>query len=345
MRFIDEAIIEVSAGDGGNGIIAWRREAKVPLGGPSGGDGGRGGDVIARADPGSTTLLDHRYRRIYKGEPGQNGGSSTKTGRGGETLVIPVPVGTLIIEESTGEVLADLTEPGSEVVLARGGRGGFGNWRFKRATRQAPRIAHDGLPGDKRTVKLSLKLMADVGLLGLPNAGKSTFIRSVTRSQAVVAGYPFTTLVPNLGVAVVDDRVFVIADIPGLVPGAHRGEGLGDRFLKHVERTRVLIHLISLSPDAPEPTAAWEMINDELRQHAADLAERPQIVVLNKIDTLDDRYEIDLWRDAFAERGVEVLAASGLTRENVQAVLRRAVEVLVEADRAGDGDDEPWSPV
>ncbi len=345
MRFVDEAVIEISAGDGGNGIVAFRREAHVPLGGPAGGDGGRGGNVIARAHGGTTTLLDHRYRRVYKAERGQKGGNSNRTGRGGEDLIIPVPVGTLLIDEGTGEVLADLTEPGAEVMLARGGRGGFGNQRFKRSTRQAPTFSHDGLPGDTRTVRLSLKLMADVGLLGLPNAGKSTFIRSVTRSQAVVAGYPFTTLVPNLGVAVVDDRVFVIADIPGLVAGAHRGEGLGDRFLKHVERTRVLIHLISLSPDAPDPIEAWETINAELALHAAELAERPQIVVLNKIDVLDDRYEIDLWRDAFAERGVEVMAASGLTKENVKSVLRRSVEVLDAEDPDAAVDDEPWSPV
>lgn len=345
MRFVDEAVIEVSAGDGGDGLVAFRRESKVPLGGPSGGDGGRGGDVVLVADPGTTTLLDHRYRRIYQAEGGAKGGSSGKTGRGGGDLEIPVPPGTTVIDEETGAVLVDLVDPGQRAVLARGGKGGLGNIHFKRSTRQAPRIATDGKPGGQCTVRLSLKLMADVGLVGLPNAGKSTFIRAVSRSQAVVADYPFTTLVPNLGVARVDERTLVLADIPGLVEGAHRGEGLGDRFLKHVERTRVLIHLVSLSPDAPDPLEAYDTIRGELTAHAAELATRPQIVVLNKIDVVDDRYELELWSQAFADRDVEVMAASGLSGENVREVLRRAVVILDETRGPGDTAQEPWSPI
>ena len=345
MRFVDEAVIEVSAGDGGDGLVAFRRESKVPLGGSSGGDGGRGGDVVLVADPGTTTLLDHRYRRIYQAEGGAKGGSSGKTGRGGGDLEIPVPPGTTVIDEETGAVLVDLVDPGQRAVLARGGKGGLGNIHFKRSTRQAPRIATDGKPGGQCTVRLSLKLMADVGLVGLPNAGKSTFIRAVSRSQAVVADYPFTTLVPNLGVARVDERTLVLADIPGLVEGAHRGEGLGDRFLKHVERTRVLIHLVSLSPDAPDPLEAYDTIRGELTAHAAELATRPQIVVLNKIDVIEDRYELELWSQAFADRDVEVMAASGLSGENVREVLRRAVVILDETRGPGDTAQEPWSPI
>ncbi|MEC9071426.1 MAG: GTPase ObgE, partial [Myxococcota bacterium] len=289
MRFIDEATIEVVAGRGGPGIVSFRRESHVARGGPDGGDGGRGGDVVAWADPGTTTLLDHRYRHIYNAESGTSGGPAGRTGRSAPDLVLPLPTGTIITDAETGEVLADLVEPDQRIVVATGGRGGQGNARFSTATRRAPRFAQDGEEGETRTLELSLKLMADIGLVGLPNAGKSTFIRKVTRSQARVADYPFTTLVPNLGVARVDERTVVVADIPGLIEGAHEGQGLGDRFLKHVERTRVLIHLLSLSPDSMDPLDAFRTVNQELAAHAEDLAERPQVVVLNKVDLVDDR--------------------------------------------------------
>ncbi len=345
MRFVDEAVIEVAAGHGGAGAVHFRRESKVPMGGPDGGDGGRGGDVTLVADERSATLMDHRYKRQYAAENGADGGGAQKTGHDGASLEIPVPPGTLITDAATGAVLADLARAGDRVVVATGGRGGRGNTFFTTSTRQAPRHAQAGDPGDVLTLNLSLRLVADIGLLGLPNAGKSTFIRAVSRSQAKVAAYPFTTLVPNLGVARLDDREYVIADIPGLVAGAHEGHGLGGRFLKHLERTRALVHLVSLSPDAADPLEAYETIQTELRAHSAELASRPQVVVLNKIDLLDDAYEIELWREAFAARGVEVMAASGLAGDGVVEVLRRVVAYLGPAADAAALASEPWSPV
>lgn len=345
MRFIDEATIEVIAGHGGAGQVGFRRESKVARGGPDGGDGGRGGDVIAWADPNTTTLLDHRYKRWYRAPIGEKGGKSQSTGAAGEDLVIPLPPGTVITNPETGEVVADLVEPNARIVLAKGGRGGRGNTFFTTSTRQAPRFAQDGEPGDECTLELSLKLVADVGIVGLPNAGKSTFIRKVSRSQARVADYPFTTLVPNLGVARVDDRVLVLADIPGLVAGAHEGYGLGDRFLKHVERTRALIHMVSLSPDAPDPLEAYEIIERELLAHSPELAERPRVVVLNKIDLVEDRYELDLWRQAFKERGVSILVSSALTGEDVIPVLREVIRVSDEVNPVESPADDTWSPI
>jgi GTP-binding protein len=345
MRFIDEAVIEVAAGDGGRGLVSFRREAMMPRGGPDGGHGGKGGDVVVVADPGCLTLLDHRYRRSYKAEAGDPGGPNDRTGRSGEDLVIPLPVGTVVTDEESAEVLADLTAPGERVVLAHGGRGGRGNASFATPTRQAPRHAAPGVPGERRRLLLSLKLVADVGLLGLPNAGKSTFIRAITRSQAKVADYPFTTLVPNLGVARIDGRDLVLADIPGLVPGAHEGAGLGDRFLKHVDRTRALVHLVSLSPDAPPPFEAYESIQAELRAWSPHLAERPQVVVLNKVDLLGDGAEVSRHVADFAARGVEVLAASGLTGENTDLVLRRVADLVFAEKAAETPAPEGWSPV
>ena len=349
MRFVDEATIEVEAGHGGPGAVTFRRESKVAFGGPDGGDGGRGADVIVCAETRITTLLDHRYKRWYRASAGDPGDRGQRTGKGGEDLVIVLPVGTVVSDEATGEVLADLTKPGERVVVAEGGRGGKGNAFFATSTRQAPRHAQPGEEGAKRTLHLSLKLMADIGLLGLPNAGKSTFIRSVTRSRAKVGGYPFTTLVPNLGVAMLGDREVVIADIPGLVEGAHEGHGLGDRFLKHVERTRVLVHLLSLGPDAPDPLEAFDTINAELSAYSPTLGELPQVVVLNKTDLLDDRYELTLWRDAFAERGIVPLDGSGLTGDNVREIVAAAIRLLdaqpSDAIEDEDFESEPWSPI
>ncbi|MGB0590771.1 MAG: GTPase ObgE [Myxococcota bacterium] len=349
MRFVDEATIEVEAGHGGPGAVTFRRESKVAFGGPDGGDGGRGADVIVASNTRITTLLDHRYKRWYRAPAGDPGDRGQRTGKGGEDLVIVLPVGTVVTDAETGEVIADLTDPDARVVVAEGGRGGRGNTFFATSTRQAPRHAQPGEEGAKRTLNLSLKLMADIGLLGLPNAGKSTFIRSVTRSRAKVGGYPFTTLVPNLGVAMLGDREVVIADIPGLVEGAHKGQGLGDRFLKHVERTRVLIHLLSLGPDAPDPLEAFDTINGELSAYSPTLQQLPQVVVLNKTDLLDDTYELTLWREAFAERGIIPLDGSGLTGSNVREIVAAAVRILddssAEEDQGGTDTSEPWSPI
>ena len=349
MRFVDEATIEVEAGHGGAGAVTFRRESKVAFGGPDGGDGGRGADVIVCAETRITTLLDHRYKRWYRASAGDPGDRGQRTGKSGEDLIIVLPVGTVVTDEATGEVLADLTCPGDRVVVAEGGRGGKGNAFFATSTRQAPRHAQPGEEGEKRSLHLSLKLMADIGLLGLPNAGKSTFIRSVTRSRAKVGGYPFTTLVPNLGVAMLGDREVIIADIPGLVEGAHEGQGLGDRFLKHVERTRVLIHLLSLGPDAPDPITAFDTINNELSAYSPLLEKLPQVVVLNKTDLLEDPYELTLWREAFAERGVEPLDGSGLEGTNVREIIAAAVRTLDSESSAPiheeDVSEEPWSPI
>jgi len=350
MQFVDEATIEVVGGHGGPGVVSFRREANVPLGGPDGGDGGDGGDVVIAATTRVTTLLDHRYRRFYRAENGHRGGAQRSSGRQGEEVVIPVPTGTIIADAATGEVLADLLEDGQRLVVARGGIGGQGNVHFQTATRQTPRHAQEGLPGEERTLSLSLKLVADVGLVGLPNAGKSTFIRAVTNSHARVGAYPFTTLVPNLGVYRLGDRDVVVADIPGLVEGAHTGQGLGDRFLKHVERTRVLVHLLSLSVDGMDPLRAYDIVNGELSEWSRELASRPQIVLLNKIDLLEDREELSLWRAEFAARGVEVMTASGLTGENVHAVMQRAVALVTAARAAADAadgiaPDAGWSPI
>ncbi|TNF25249.1 MAG: GTPase ObgE [Deltaproteobacteria bacterium] len=349
MQFVDEATIEVAGGHGGAGIVSFRREAHVPLGGPDGGDGGHGGDVIVEATSRVTTLLDHRYRRFYRAEAGKRGGAAKRTGRRGEDVVIPVPLGTLVTDVASGELLADLVSEGQRLVVASGGRGGQGNVHFATSTRQSPRHSQDGLPGEERTLALSLKLVADVGLIGLPNAGKSTFIRAITNSHARVGSYPFTTLVPNLGVYRMGDHDVVVADIPGLVEGAHEGQGLGDRFLKHVERTRVLIHLLSLSVDGMDPLAAYDVVNGELAEWSAELASRPQIVLLNKIDLLDDRDELALWREEFSARGLHVMVASGLTGENVHEVMARAVTLV--ADSRGDEEPETeeasgkWSPI
>jgi len=344
MQFVDEAVIEVTGGHGGAGAISFRREAHVPLGGPDGGDGGRGGDVIAVADTGVATLMDHRYRRFYRAEDGKPGQGARKTGRDGEPVLVPVPVGTQILDEATGALLADLDEPGKQAILAEGGQGGQGNTHYTTPTRQAPRIAQPGREGAHRALRLNLKLVADVGVIGLPNAGKSTLLRALTNSQAKVGDYPFTTLVPNLGVYRRFERDIVLADIPGLIEGAHEGAGLGDRFLKHVERTRLLIHLISLSPDAKDPLEAYRIVMDELRAWSTTLASYPQIVVLNKADLVPDEAERQLWREELAKIGVtEVHFASGLAREGVHELMGFVAARL--GTPTTPVTPAPWSPV
>ena len=289
MKFVDEARVRVQAGNGGRGSASFRREKFVPFGGPDGGDGGNGGSVFVRAVPGINTLADFRVERTYKARSGTGGGGNDCTGAAGPDLRIPVPVGTLVRDADTGEELGDLAHEGDELLVARGGKGGWGNTRFKTSTNRAPRQFGPGLPGEKRTLELELKVIPDVGLLGLPNAGKSTLIRAVSHARPKVADYPFTTLYPNLGVVDAgEQRSFVMADIPGLIEGAAEGAGLGHRFLKHLQRTGVLLHLVDIAPPDPEadPVADARAIVAELKKFSADLAKKPRWLVLNKSDLL-----------------------------------------------------------
>jgi len=325
MQFIDEVTIYVRGGDGGNGCVAFRREKFVPRGGPSGGDGGDGGSVILLADPQLGTLLDLRYQQRYVGERGEHGQGRDRYGRAGADRIVHVPVGTLIKDAESGDVLADLAQPGARFVAGAGGKGGRGNIHFATSTNQAPRIAEDGRPGEERKLRLELKLLADVGLLGYPNVGKSTFIARVSKARPKIADYPFTTLVPNLGVVRLSgDRTFVVADIPGLIEGAAEGHGLGHRFLKHVERTRVLLHLVERSPEpGREPLRDFDTINEELRRYDPALAERPQVVALAKLDLTETRQAYPELREAFARRGIELHAISAATGEGVPELLER----------------------
>ena len=327
--FFDEARIFIQAGDGGNGVVAFRREAHVPRGGPSGGNGGKGADVYLEADPQINTLFIFSQQVHFRGPNGQHGRGKNQTGAQGTDLVVHVPVGTVAHDASTGEILADLVTPGARALVARGGRGGRGNWTFRSATNQAPRIAENGEPGEERWLRLELKLIADIGIIGMPNAGKSTLLASVSAARPKIADYPFTTLEPNLGVAVIDSRDIVLADIPGLIEGAHAGAGLGHSFLRHIERTRVLIHLLNgLSPD---PVGDYEAINQELALFSPQLAAKPQIVALNKMDLPDVRATWPGIAARLKELGViEPLAISAAAGEGVKDVLRRAADLLAE---------------
>jgi GTP-binding protein len=337
MQFIDLVKIHVKAGAGGNGCVAFRREAHVPKGGPSGGDGGDGGSVILRADPQLATLLDYRYRQHYKARRGEDGRGRDQYGKGADDLILKVPPGTMVYELDTGELLADLDQPGDELVVAQGGKGGRGNIHFATPWNQAPQEAEDGTPGEERSLRLELKLLADVGLLGYPSVGKSTFISKVSKAKPKIADYPFTTLVPNLGVVRLDtERQMVIADIPGLIEGASEGAGLGHQFLRHVERTRVLIHILEASVfTGPErdPEGDFDRINQELQSYAPELAETPQIVVLNKCDLTETREAFEELEKRFAERGIELFAMSCATGEGVQDVLNRTWRLLGERGR------------
>jgi GTPase len=283
--FVDEVVIKVTAGSGGHGLIAFRREKFVPRGGPNGGDGGKGGDIVLEVDPHLHTLLDFRYRAQWKADRGAHGGGSGRTGRSGEDVIVRVPSGTEVLDVATGESLADLVAPGDRVVVARGGRGGRGNQHFATSTRQSPQFAEDGQPGQSRELRLTLKLIADVGLVGFPNAGKSTLLASVSAARPKIADYPFTTLTPHLGIVKVGDYgSFVMADIPGLIEGAGEGKGLGHQFLRHIERTRVLVFLIDCLD--PEPDRTLDTLRGELRCYATALVEKPFLVALSKIDLL-----------------------------------------------------------
>ncbi len=338
MKFVDQVRISVKAGNGGNGAVAFRREKFIDKGGPSGGDGGNGGSVIFEADGQLTTLLDFRFQRHHEARGGQHGLGSDMNGRGADDLVLKAPVGTLVCDEASGEVLKDLSTDGERWVAARGGRGGLGNINFATSTRQTPRFAQDGTPGEAKELVLELKLLADVGLLGFPNAGKSTFISRVSRARPKVADYPFTTLVPNLGVVAWRDRKsFVMADIPGLIEGASDGHGLGHQFLRHVERCRVLVHLVDLSAGDQEgrtPLKDWTIINRELKKYSPTLAEKPQVVVANKLDLPHARAALPRFVAAMAKRGVEVLELSGATGEGAQQVLDACGALLYAAAAA-----------
>ncbi|WP_230660175.1 GTPase ObgE [Psychrobacter sp. I-STPA10] len=327
MRFIDEAIVTVKAGDGGNGIVSFRREKYVPRGGPDGGDGGKGGDVIVVADDNTNTLVDYRYTRRYDAKRGENGHSKNCSGKASDNIYLTVPIGTTIIDTETGQIIGDLTERGQEVLVAKGGDGGLGNTHFKSSTNQAPRKATKGFEGELKQLKFELKVVADVGLIGLPNAGKSTFIRQVSSAKPKVADYPFTTLVPNLGVVDIGKhRSFVMADIPGLIEGASEGAGLGIRFLKHVARTRRLLHLVDIKPiDGSDPVENARVIFNELENFSPELAQLPQILVLNKIDQVveEEGDELNsLCTHIVAELGWTgmVFRTSTLTGEGVDAV-------------------------
>ncbi|MDH4570657.1 Obg family GTPase CgtA [Pseudomonas sp. BN414] len=334
MKFVDEVSIFVKAGDGGNGLMSFRREKFIEKGGPNGGDGGDGGSVFMEADPNLNTLVDYRYTRRFDAQRGENGGSKDCTGRKGDDLVLPVPVGTTIIDAATQEIIGDLTKPGQRLMVAQGGWHGLGNTRFKSSTNRAPRQTTKGKPGESRDLKLELKVLADVGLLGLPNAGKSTFIRAVSAAKPKVADYPFTTLVPNLGVVSVGRfKSFVVADIPGLIEGAAEGAGLGIRFLKHLARTRLLLHIVDMAPlDESDPAEAAATIIEELARFSPALTERDRWLVLNKADQLldDDR---DARLKAVLERlGWEgpVFVISALEREGTEALSQEIMRYLDE---------------
>lgn len=344
MQFIDECTIFVRGGDGGDGCAAFRREPGRPRGGPAGGDGGNGGSVILFADPQRSTLLDLTYRREYRAERGISGQGRDRYGRSGEDLIVEVPVG-VVVKDSEGTVLCDLAVAGQRFVAAQGGHGGRGNIHFATSTWQAPEFAEPGTAGEERTLKLELKLLADVGLLGYPNVGKSSLIARVSRVRPKIANYPFTTLVPNLGVVSlplgsrVSDRSFVLADLPGLIEGAHQGLGLGHRFLRHLQRTRVLIHLIELSSEpGRSPLRDFDTLNEELRRFDPELAQRPQVVVLTKTDLTETRDALPELQAAFSKRGVELWSISAATGDGLaplmDEVYRRTREQNVRSSTA-----------
>ncbi|MGQ0504522.1 MAG: GTPase ObgE [Myxococcaceae bacterium] len=331
MKFVDQVRIHVKAGDGGHGAVAFRREKYIEKGGPSGGDGGDGGSVIFVADPQLTTLLDFRYLQHHNAGDGQQGMGSDCNGKAADDLVLRVPVGTLVKEDGSDEILVDLSSPEQRFVVAQGGRGGLGNINFATSTRQTPRFAQDGTKGVERTIILELKLLADVGLLGFPNAGKSTLISRVSRAKPKVADYPFTTLVPHLGMVQYKDELsFVMADIPGIIEGASEGVGLGHQFLRHVERCRVLIHVADLasSVEGRDPVRDFDVLNEELEKYSPELARKPQIVAANKVDLPFAREDLERFTQEMKKRGHRVFSISGVTGEGVQALLDASAKVL-----------------
>jgi GTP-binding protein len=328
VKFIDEAVITVQSGDGGRGCVSFRREKFVPRGGPDGGDGGKGGDVILKTTSRKRTLYQFRYKKHFKTENGAHGQGKQKTGKNGRNLVIELPPGTLVTDANTECVIKDLVNTDETLVIATGGRGGQGNTRFKTSTNRAPRFAQPGEPGETRILKLELKLLADVGIIGLPNAGKSTLIRAISSARPKIGDYPFTTITPSLGVVQTDwTEPFVVADIPGLIEGAHKGIGLGIKFLRHIERTRILVHLIDISTiDLDNPLQAYHIINQELALYNSKLAQKPQIIVLNKIDLPDIRKAAEIFQSAVKDQKIELISAR--TGKGVEELKRQIVHVL-----------------
>ena len=338
MKFIDEVKIRVFAGDGGRGCVSFRREKYVPRGGPNGGNGGHGGDVVAVADPQMTTLLDLRYQKQYKAGRGEHGQGKDCHGRRGDDREIRVPVGTIIRDGANGELIADLNAPGDRIVVAAGGRGGKGNAHFVSSTFRAPKFAQPGEPGEERELAIELRLLADIGIIGLPNAGKSTLIAAISAVRPKIADYPFTTLVPNLGVVSYDEgKSFVVADIPGLIEGAHAGQGLGHKFLRHVMRTKVLVHLLDATQiDDADPLADWQAINKELALFDPELIRKPQIVVANKIDLPEGRAKAKLLARRLPKQYRPLLMISAATTEGIRPLVLAVGKMLEQARQSSD---------
>jgi GTP-binding protein len=330
--FIDEVRIKVSAGNGGNGCLAFRREKFVPRGGPSGGDGGRGGDVFMVASNHHNTLLHFRFNPEHKAERGRHGEGSNRSGREGHSIELPVPVGTLVYDDATGELLHDFTTAGERFLVARGGRGGRGNQHFATSTHQAPTEHEPGREGEEKRLRLELKLLADAGLVGYPNAGKSTLISRISAAHPKIADYPFTTLEPNLGVVSVDDRTFVVADIPGLIEGAHLGAGLGIQFLRHVERTRLLIHLVDVSEGSGrDPVHDFHVIMEELASFDPKLVEKPMIVLATKIDVAQDAQRVESLRELAGSKGLPFHEISSVTGQGIEPLKFAMAEAIFPA--------------
>ena len=346
MRFVDEAVITVEAGDGGNGVASFRREKFVPFGGPDGGDGGRGGSIYIQADDDTSTLVDYRYTRKFRAERGKNGAGANCTGRGGEDVVLKVPVGTTIVDTDSGDIIGDVVEDGQRVMVASGGEGGLGNTHFKSSTNRAPRKCTTGTKGEFREIRLELKVLADVGLLGMPNAGKSTFIRAVSAAKPKVADYPFTTMVPNLGVVDADrHRSFVMADIPGLIEGAAEGAGLGIRFLKHLARTRILLHIIDVQPiDGSDPAHNAKAIMNELAKFSPTLAKLPIVLVLNKLDQIAEESREEWCQHILDELQWTgpVFKTSGLLEEGTKEVVYYLMD-QIEQQREREVEDPEYA--
>lgn len=346
MRFVDEAVITVEAGDGGNGVASFRREKFVPFGGPDGGDGGRGGCIYVQADDDTGTLVDYRYTRKFRAERGKNGRGANCSGRGGESVVLKVPVGTTIVDVESGDIIGDLVADGQQVMVALGGDGGLGNTHFKSSTNRSPRKCTHGIKGEFREVRLELKVLADVGLLGMPNAGKSTFIRAVSAAKPKVADYPFTTMIPNLGVVDADShRSFVMADIPGLIEGASQGAGLGIRFLKHLARTRILLHIVDVQPiDGSDPAYNAKAILQELKNFSPTLTKLPVVLVLNKVDQLDNDTQDEWCNHLLEEMQWEgpVFQTSGLMSEGTKEVVYYLMDEI-EQQREREQEDPEYA--
>jgi GTP-binding protein len=347
MHFLDQAKIFIRSGAGGPGAVSFRREKFIEFGGPDGGDGGKGGDIVFEAVPGLNTLIDFRYTQHFRAPRGKGGAGSNRTGAGGDDLVVKVPVGTQILaDDEERSLLADLTEPGQRLVLLKGGMGGRGNASYKTSTNRAPRQHQTGEAGEEMWVWLRLKLLADVGLVGLPNAGKSTLLNSVSNASAKVGDYPFTTLRPQLGVVRHKGREFVLADIPGLIEGAAEGAGIGDRFLGHVERTRLLLHLVDGSAD--DPLEAWRVVRGELDSYGAGLAEKPEVIALTKADLLDDKKRGEIVKALEKESGARVFPISAPLDEGMGPLLDAIIERLgtaTETEKAGSAHERSWSPL